>query len=141
MQSVTELAGFRLLLAFGVVVGFSAAGAAIVARLRPDKRMVRRIILTGLTLLALNAFLFSLVSALPLVVMCACLHGLFAGALIPTVRGAFAQTFRSTIRLWLSAFGAVQRVTRAGSRLRPIAGAASKSDFAAWGIVPWECSR
>lgn len=137
VQSVTELAGFRLLLAFGVVVGFSAAGAAIVARLRPDKRMVRRIILTGLTLLALNAFLFSLVSALPLVVMCACLHGLFAGALIPTVRGAFAQTFRSDYQaLAFGLFGAVQRVSQGlGAALWPIAGAASKSDFAAWGIV------
>ena len=39
----------------------------------------------GLTLLALNAFAFSLVSALPLVILCSSLHGLFSGAIVDGV--------------------------------------------------------
>jgi len=137
VQTVTGLEGYGLLLAFGIVVVFSGVGAGIVARLRPDKRTVRRIILVGLTLLALNAFVFSTVSVLPLVVLCASLHGLFSGALIPTVRGAFAQTFRSDYQaLAFGLFGAVQRVSQGlGAALWPIAGAASDSKAASWGIV------
>jgi len=137
VQTVTGLEGVSLLLAVGIVVVFSGVGAGVVARLRPDTRMVRRIILVGLTLLALNAFVFSVVSALPLVVLCASLHGLFSGALLPTVRGAFAQTFRSDYQaLAFGLFGAVQRVSQGlGAALWPIAGAASESDAASWGIL------
>lgn len=137
VQTVTGLEGPGLLLAFGIVVVFSGVGAGVVALLRPDGRMVRRIILVGLTLLAFNAFVFSVVSALPLVVFCATLHGLFSGALVPTVRGAFAQTFRSDYQaLAFGLFGAVQRVSQGlGAALWPIAGAAGRSEAASWGIV------
>lgn len=137
VQTVTGLEGFDLLIVFGVVVVSSAAGAGIVAFMRPDGAMVRRIIIVGLTLLALNAFAFSLVSALPLVVLCSALHGLFSGALVPTVRGAFAQTFRSDYQaLAFGLFGAVQRVSQGlGAALWPIAGALGESGAASWGVA------
>jgi MFS-type transporter involved in bile tolerance (Atg22 family) len=137
VKSVTDLEGTSLLMAFGVVVLASAAGAGIVSVLRPTGLMVRRIVLVGLTLLAVNALVFSVVSALPLVIMCACLHGLFSGALAPTVRGAFALTFTVEYQaLAFGLFGAVQRVSQGlGAALWPIAGMAGKEKAASWGIA------
>jgi MFS-type transporter involved in bile tolerance (Atg22 family) len=140
VQAVTNLEGFALLAVFGVVVLCSAAGAGVVAVMRPEGPMVRRIILVGLVLLALNAFLFSTVSALPMVWLCACLHGLFSGALVPTVRGAFALTFRSDYQaLAFGLFGAVQRVSQGlGAILSPLAsaaGGATTAGIAAMGIL------
>jgi len=105
--------------------------------------MVKRIILVGLTLWAINAFAFSLVSQLGLVVLCSCLHGLFSGALVPTVRGAFAQTFRSDYQaLAFGLFGAVQRVSQGlGAALWPLAGSvasgprATATGIAAMGVL------
>jgi len=127
IQAVTDLSGMRLWAVLLGVVLSSAVGAGTVAFLRPDRRMVKRIIVVGLTLWALNAFAFSLVSTLALVVLCSCLHGLFAGALVPTVRGAFAQTFRSDYQaLAFGLFGAVQRVSQGlGVALSPLASSAA----------------
>lgn len=127
LQAVTDLRGMRLWAVLLGVVLSSAVGAGTVAFLRPDRRMVRRIILVGLTLWALNAFAFSLVSALAPVVLCSCLHGLFSGALVPTVRGAFAQTFPSDYQaLAFGLFGAVQRVSQGfGAALSPLASSAA----------------
>lgn len=135
--NVTGLAGTRLLAIFAVVVVMSAIGAGVVARLQPDGPLVRRIILFGLTLLGLNAAVFSVVSALPLVVICASLHGLFSGALVPTVRGAFAQTFHSDYQaLAFGLFGAVQRVSQGlGAALSPLAEAAGGDTAASMGIL------
>ena len=83
IENVTGFSGLKLLAVFAVVVPMSAVGALIVARLRPDARLTRRIILVGLTLLGANALVFSLMTWLPLVVLCASLHGLFSGALDP----------------------------------------------------------
>jgi MFS-type transporter involved in bile tolerance (Atg22 family) len=137
VHAVTGLEGTGLLAVFGMVVLASAAGAGAVALMRPDGAMVRRIILTGLTLLAINALGFSLVSSLPLVVLCSCLHGLFSGALVPTVRGAFAQTFRSDYQaLAFGLFGAVQRVSQGlGAALSPLAAAAGGDGPTAVGIA------
>lgn len=137
VEAVTDIEGPRLLAVFGAVVLASAAGAGVVAFWRPNGAMVRRIILVGLTLLAINAFVFSLVSALPLVVICSCLHGLFSGALAPTVRGAFAQTFQADYQaLAFGLFGAVQRLSQGlGAALWPIAGIAGEQEAASWGIV------
>jgi len=143
IQAVTELRGMRLWAVLLGVVLSSAAGAGTVAFLRPDGRMVRRIILVGLSLWAANAFAFSLVSTLGLVVLCACFHGLFSGALVPTVRGAFAQTFRSDYQaLAFGLFGAVQRVSQGlGVALWPLANSAasgpraSGAGIAAMGII------
>ncbi len=143
IQAVTGLEGMRLwAMLLGAVLS-SAAGAGIVALLRPDRRLVKRIILVGLTLWALNAFAFSLVSSLPLVVLCSCLHGLFSGALIPTVRGAYAENFRSDYQaLAFGLFGAVQRVSQGlGAALWPIANMAASgprataTGIAAMGVV------
>jgi len=130
VEAVTGLDGLSLLAVFGGVVFSSAAGAGIVAFMRPDTRMVRRIVLVGLLLLAVNAFIFSLMTALPLVVLFSCFHGLISGALIPTVRGAFAQTFRSDYQaLAFGLFGAVQRVSQGlGAALSPLASAAAGGD-------------
>jgi len=127
IQAVTGLEGMSL---WGILLGVvlsSAAGAGTVAILRPDAAMVRRIVLFGLVLWSLNALVFSLMTALPLVVLCACLHGLFSGALVPTIRGAFAQTFRSDYQaLAFGLFGAVQRVSQGlGAALSPLAGSAA----------------
>jgi len=137
VQAVTGLEGTGLLAVFGTVVFTSAIGAGVVAFMRPETRMVRRIILVGLALLALNAFAFSLVSSLPLVILCSCLHGLFSGALVPTVRGAFAQTFRSDYQaLAFGLFGAVQRVSQGlGAALAPLASAAGGHGATAAGIA------
>lgn len=143
IQAVTGLRGMRLWAVLLGVVLSSAAGAGTVAFLRPDKRMVKRIILVGLTLWAINAFAFSLVSAQALVVLCSCLHGLFSGALVPTVRGAFAQTFAADYQaLAFGLFGAVQRVSQGlGAALWPLASSAaggpraSTAGIAAMGVV------
>ncbi len=123
VREVTGLEGTNLLAVFAIVVLTSAVGAGIVAFLRPTGAMVRRIILVGLALLAINAFGFSFVSSLPLVVACSCFHGLFSGAVVPTVRGAFAQTFRAEYQaLAFGLFGAVQRVSQGlGAALWPLA--------------------
>ena len=141
VQRVTDLEGTGLLLAVGIVVFTSAIGAGIVACLRPEGVMVKRIILVGLALLALNSFFFSLVTSLPLVILCACFHGLFSGALVPTVRGAFAQTFRSDYQaLAFGLFGAVQRVSQGlGAALWPLAEVAGAHRTASWGIAGMGC--
>jgi MFS-type transporter involved in bile tolerance (Atg22 family) len=143
IQAVTDLRGMRLWAVLLGVVLSSAAGAGTVALFRPDRRLVRWIILVGLTLWAANAFAFSLVSALAPVVLCSCLHGLFSGALVPTVRGAFAQTFRSDYQaLAFGLFGAVQRVSQGlGVAIWPLASSvasgprASATGIAAMGVV------
>ncbi|OFW61002.1 MAG: hypothetical protein A2133_04300 [Actinobacteria bacterium RBG_16_64_13] len=123
VEEVTGLRGMDLLMVFATVVITSAIGAGAVALMRPTGAMVKRIILTGSILLSVNAILFSLVSSLPLVAACSCLHGLFSGALVPTVRGAFAQTFHSDYQaLAFGLFGAVQRVSQGlGAALWPLA--------------------
>jgi MFS-type transporter involved in bile tolerance (Atg22 family) len=137
VESVTGLTGLRLLAVFAVVVPMSAVGALVVAKMRPDPRMTRRIILLGLTLLGLNALVLSLMTWLPLVVLCASLHGLFSGALTPTIRGAYATTFRSDYQaLAFGLYGAVQRVSQgSGALLAPLAGAASGTGKTAVGIA------
>ena len=138
IQALTDLEGMQLWAVLLGVVLSSAAGAGFVALLRPDRRLVKLIIMVGLTLWALNAFAFSLVSSLSLVVLCACLHGLFSGALVPTVRGAYAENFRSDYQaLAFGLFGAVQRISQGlGAALSPIASsAASGSNATAAGIA------
>src|SRR5665647_281264 len=73
IKDVTDFEGLKLLAVFAVVVPMSALGAAVVAKMRPDRAMARRIILVGLTLLGLNALVFRQMTALPLVVLCAAL--------------------------------------------------------------------
>jgi predicted MFS family arabinose efflux permease len=137
ITAVTGFEGIRLLGIFAVVVPMSAVGALVVARLRPDAARTRKIILVGLTVLGLNALVFSLMSWLPLVILCAAIHGLLSGALTPTVRGAYAQTFRSDYQaLAFGLFGAVQRVSQGlGAVLSPLASAASGSGATAAGIA------
>ncbi len=137
VESITDLGGFALLAVYGVVVLSSALGAGVVAFLRPEQAMVRRIILVGLVLLGLNAFAFSQVSSMALIWLCAALHGLFSGALVPTVRGAFAQTFRSDYQaLAFGLFGAVQRVSQGlGAALSPLASAATGEGATSAGVA------
>jgi MFS-type transporter involved in bile tolerance (Atg22 family) len=142
VTAVTGLEGTALTLTFGIVVITSAAGAGIVTLLRPVGRTVRWIIVTGLALLGVNALALSLVSQLPLVITFACFHGLLSGALISTVRGAFAQTFRSEYQaLAFGLFGAVQRVSQGlGAILAPLAsgaagGTATTAGIAAMGVL------
>jgi MFS-type transporter involved in bile tolerance (Atg22 family) len=137
IESVTGFTGLRLLAVFVAVVPMSAVGALIVARLRPDARLTRYIILVGLTLLGANALVFSLMTWLPLVVLCASLHGLFSGALTPTVRGAYALTFRSEHQaLAFGLYGAVQRGSQGlGALLAPLASAAAGSGATAAGVA------
>lgn len=137
VESVTGLEGPHVLAVYGVVVLFSVVGAATVAHLKPTGLLVRRIILVGLTLLGLNAVVFSLVSAIHLVILCAALHGLFSGGLTPTVRGAFARTFHSDYQaLAFGLFGAVQRFSQGlGAALFPIAGTAGGSKATSLGII------
>ena len=91
---------------------------------------------------ALNALVFSLMTWLPLVVLCAVLHGLFSGALTPTVRGAYALTFRSDYQaLAFGLYGAVQRVSQGlGALLSPLAAAAGGTGATARASPPWVCS-
>ena len=127
VQAVTDLKGTALTLIFGIVVLASTIGAGMVMLLHPVGKTVWRIIVVGLTLLGINALVLSLMSTVPLIVMCACFHGILSGALIPTVRAAFAQTFSSDYQaLAFGLFGAVQRVSQGlGAALSPLAGAAA----------------
>jgi MFS transporter, UMF1 family len=137
IKNVTGLGGVALLAVFAVVVPASALGAAVIAKVRPDRLLARRIILVGLTLLGLNALVFSLMTRLPFVVVCASLHGLFSGALTPTIRGAYAETFRSEYQaLAFGLYGAVQRVSQGlGALLSPLAAAATGSGATSTGIA------
>jgi MFS-type transporter involved in bile tolerance (Atg22 family) len=137
VTAVTGLEGLALLAVFAAVVVSSAIGAVVVAGMHPDHAMVRRIILWGLTLLGLNAFAFGLVSALPLVILFGSFHGLLSGALIPTVRGAFAQTFRADYQaLAFGLFGAVQRASQGlGAALAPLASAATSDGATSAGVA------
>jgi MFS-type transporter involved in bile tolerance (Atg22 family) len=143
IQAVTDLRGIRLWAVLLGVVLSSAAGAGIVAYMRPNARRVRQIILFGLTLWAINAIGFGLASSLPAIILCSCLHGFFSGALVPTVRGAFARTFRSDYQaLAFGLFGAVQRGSQGlGAALWPLASSAasgqraSAAGVAAMGVV------
>jgi MFS-type transporter involved in bile tolerance (Atg22 family) len=143
IQAVTDLRGMRLWAVLLGVVLSSAAGAGMVAYMRPHAKRVRQIILFGLTLWAFNAIAFSFMSSLSMVVLCSCLHGFFSGAIVPTVRGAFARTFRSDYQaLAFGLFGAVQRVSQGlGAALSPLASSvasgprASAAGIAAMGIV------
>jgi MFS-type transporter involved in bile tolerance (Atg22 family) len=127
VQAVTNLKGTGLTVLFGVVVAVSIVGAAVVSVLRPVGKTVGRIILLGLTLLGVNALVLSLMRTVPLIVTCGCIHGILSGALVPTVRGAFAQTFRSDYQaLAFGLYGAVQRVSQGlGVALSPLASAAA----------------
>jgi len=62
---------------------------------------------------------------------------MFSGALVPTVRGAFAQTFRSDYQaLAFGLFGAVQRVSQGlGAALAPLASAAGGDGATTAGIA------
>jgi MFS-type transporter involved in bile tolerance (Atg22 family) len=137
VKAVTDVGDTMLLLMFAIVVIASAVGAGIVTLLRPVGKTVRLIILVGLSLLGVNGITLSLVTTVPLVVVFACLHGLLSGALIPTVRGAFAQTFRSDYQaLAFGLYGAVQRVSQGlGAALEPLATAAMGGTATAAGIA------
>jgi MFS-type transporter involved in bile tolerance (Atg22 family) len=127
VQAVTDLKGTALIMTFGVVVLASTVGAGTVMLLRPVGKTVWRIIVVCLTLLGLNALVLSLMTTAPLIVVCACIHGILSGALIPTVRAAFAHTFSSDYQaLAFGLYGAVQRVSQGlGAALSPLAGAAA----------------
>jgi MFS-type transporter involved in bile tolerance (Atg22 family) len=135
VHAVTDLKGTALTIIFGIVVLASTIGAGIVVLLHPLGRTVWRIIVIGLTLLGLNALVLSLMRSLPLIVVCACIHGVLSGTLIPTVRAAFAQTFSSDYQaLAFGLFGAVQRVSQGlGAALSPLAGAAA---WRLWEFLP-----
>ncbi len=137
VERVTGLTGFRLLLVFGLVVIMSAIGAGSIAFLNPDGPMVRRLVLWGLALLGVNALAFSLVTALPLIVTCCCLHGLFSGALVPMVRGAYAQAWPAEYQaLAFGLYGAVQRVSQGlGAALWPVAGTLGAESRTAVGVA------
>ena len=137
IKNITGFEGLKLLAVFAVVVPMSAVGAVAVAKMRPDRLLARRIILVGLTLLGLNALVFSLMTRLPFVVLCASLHGLFSGSLTPTIRGAYAETFRSEYQaLAFGLYGAVQRVSQGlGALLSPLAAAATGSGATSAGIA------
>jgi MFS-type transporter involved in bile tolerance (Atg22 family) len=143
VKAVTHVEGTGLTIIFGVVVAVSTIGAAIVTLLRPVGKTVWQIIVVCLTMLGLNALVLSLATTLPLIVTCGCLHGILSGALIPTVRGAFAQTFNSDYQaLAFGLFGAVQRVSQGlGAILSPLASAAAgggrttASGIAAMGVL------
>jgi MFS-type transporter involved in bile tolerance (Atg22 family) len=138
IQSATGLEGLQLWSVLLAVVLSSAAGAGTVAALRPDGRRVKQIVMAGLTLWAVNAIAFSVVSSFAIIVLCSCLHGLFSGVLVPTVRGAFARTFDSDYQaLAFGLFGAVQRLSQGlGAALWPLAGAAASGQRAStYGIA------
>ncbi len=136
VDAVTHIGDTSLLLVFGAVVINSALGAGFVAWLRPTGPLVRKIILGGLVLLAFNCLLFSVAVALPMVVLCSCLHGLFSGALASTARGAFAQTFMADYQaLGFGLFGAVQRLSQGlGAALMPLVGVSAGANGTRWGI-------
>lgn len=123
VTEVTDLHDSLLTIVLGGAVIVSAVGAGAVTLLHPVGPTVRQIVLLGLTLLGLNALVLSLVSGTAPVIAFVCLHGLLSGALVPTVRAAFAQTFRSEYQaLGFGLFGAVQRVSQGlGAALWPLA--------------------
>lgn len=127
VQAISDLGGTSLTVVFGVVVLASTIGAAVVTVLHPVGKEVQWIIGICLSLLGANALLLSLMRTVPLIVVTACIHGILSGALIPTVRAAFAQTFRSDYQaLAFGLFGAVQRVSQGlGAALSPLASAAA----------------
>jgi MFS-type transporter involved in bile tolerance (Atg22 family) len=137
VQAITGIQGFRLLMIFGLVVISSALGAGSIVLINPDGPMVKRLVIGGLVLLGLNAFAFSLVTSLALVVLCCCLHGLFSGALVPMVRGAYARTWPAEYQaLAFGLFGAVQRVSQGlGAALWPIAGTLGADAKTAAGVA------
>jgi MFS-type transporter involved in bile tolerance (Atg22 family) len=136
VHTVTSLGDTGIMLMFGAVVITSALGAGFVAWLRPAGPMVRKVILVGLVLLAINCLLFSVAVALPMVVLCSCLHGLFSGALASTARGAFAQTFMADYQaLAFGLFGAVQRLSQGlGAVLVPLVGVSAGDNGTRWGM-------
>ena len=109
----------------------------MIALLNPNGPLVRKLVLWGLVLLGANACVFSQVGSLVPVVICCCLHGLFSGALVPMVRGAFARSFRSQYQaLAFGLFGAVQRVSQGlGAALWPLASAAGADSTTAAGMA------
>jgi MFS-type transporter involved in bile tolerance (Atg22 family) len=127
VAAVTDLQDTGLTVIFGIVVAVSIIGAAIVTLLRPVGTAVWRIIVVGLTMLGVNALVLSLMKTVPQIVTCGCIHGILSGALIPTVRAAFAETFHSDYQaLAFGLYGAVQRVSQGlGAALSPLAGAAA----------------
>ncbi len=127
VEAVSDLTGTSLTVFFGIVVLTSTIGAAVVTLLHPVGKEVWWIIVLGLSLLGVNALLLSLMRTVPLIVITACVHGILSGALIPTVRAAFAQTFRSDYQaLAFGLFGAVQRVSQGlGAALAPLASIAA----------------
>ncbi len=137
VQAATGLGGMRLLLVFALVVLMSALGAVAVSLLSPGQTLVRRLVVAGLVVLGLNALVFSLASSLAWILFFASVHGLLSGALVPTVRGAFAQTFPADYQaLAFGLFGAVQRVSQgAGALLSPLASAAGGGGATAVGIA------
>jgi MFS-type transporter involved in bile tolerance (Atg22 family) len=137
VQAVTHVEGVMLSVMYAIVVVTAAVGAGVVALLHPVDKTVRTIILVALTLLGINAFVLSTVQRLPAVITFACFHGLLSGVLIPTVRGAFAQTFRSDYQaLAFGLYGAVQRVSQGlGAALEPLATAAAGGTATAAGIA------
>jgi MFS-type transporter involved in bile tolerance (Atg22 family) len=136
IETVTDLEGGHLLALYASVVIASALGAGTVAWLRPTGRTVRLVIIMGLVLLAVNTFVFAVARSLPLMVLCACLHGLFSGAIVPACRGAFAQIFHADHQaLAFGLYGAVQRLSQGlGAVLWPLAGAGAGSYATRWGV-------
>ncbi len=137
VEAVADLSGSSLAMIFGVVVLASTIGAGVVSLLHPVGREVRLIIVLGLALLGVNALALSLMRTTSLILMFACFHGMLSGALIPTVRAAFAQTFRSDYQaLAFGLFGAVQRMSQGlGAVLSPLAGAVAGGGGTAVGIA------
>jgi MFS-type transporter involved in bile tolerance (Atg22 family) len=127
VKAVTHVEGTGLTIIFGLVVAVSVIGAAVVSLLRPVGKTVSQLIIVSLTLLGVNALALSLATTLPLIVACGCVHGILSGALIPTVRAAFARTFNADYQaLAFGLFGAVQRTSQGlGAALAPLASAAS----------------
>jgi len=137
VKAVTGVDETMLTLMFAIVVLTSAVGAGTVALMKPVGKTVRMIILVCLALFGVNAIVLSTVRAIPLVIVFTCFHGMLSGALIPTVRGAFAQTFRSDYQaLAFGLYGAVQRVSMGlGAALEPLAVAAAGGTATAVGIA------
>jgi MFS-type transporter involved in bile tolerance (Atg22 family) len=137
VQAIIDMSRTTLALIFGIVVIASTVGAGIVTLLHPVGKTVWRILVLGLALLGVNAIALSVVRSEPLVVMCGCFHGMLSGALIPTARAAFAQTFRSDYQaLAFGLYGAVQRVSQGlGAALFPIASAAGGGKATSFGIA------
>jgi predicted MFS family arabinose efflux permease len=136
VRAVTNVDEGMLTLMYAIVIVAATVGAGVVTVLRPVGKTVRTIILVALTLLGVNAFVLSIVDQIPTVITFACIHGLLSGVLIPTVRGAFAQTFRSDYQaLAFGLYGAVQRVSQGlGAALEPLATAAAGGTATAVGI-------